>query len=66
MYFDNLTIAGLLVVSLYGLLPLLFRGEILRVEGDDALDRANVREKPPRDGNRPPIGSRQEQPEPCR
>jgi hypothetical protein len=34
MYFDNVTIAGVLAASLYGLLPLLFRGEFLRVNED--------------------------------
>lgn len=32
MYFDNLTITGLLAAGLYLLLPLLFGREILRVE----------------------------------
>ena len=32
MYFDNLTMAGLLTVALYALLPLLFGREMLRVE----------------------------------
>lgn len=35
MYFDNLTIAGTLAVSLYALLPLLFGKEFLRVHEDD-------------------------------
>jgi hypothetical protein len=34
MFFDNLTIAGLVAVSFYALLPLLFGKEILRVEED--------------------------------
>jgi len=36
MYFDNLSLAGIAVVALYGLLPLLFGRETLRVEEDDA------------------------------
>jgi hypothetical protein len=35
MYIDNLTIAGILVVIPFALLPLLFGREILRVEEDD-------------------------------
>jgi hypothetical protein len=35
MYFDSLTVAGLAAISLYALLPLVFRGEFLWVnEGD--------------------------------
>jgi hypothetical protein len=34
MYIDNLTIAGILVVASYGLVPLLFRRELLRVTED--------------------------------
>lgn len=34
MYFDNLTIAGILITAPYTLLPLLFRREILRVRED--------------------------------
>lgn len=40
MYFDNLTIAGILVVALYGLLPLLFGREIIRVEADSETQPA--------------------------
>jgi hypothetical protein len=38
MHFDNLTIAGVLVASTYGLLPLLFGREFWRVaeDGPDA------------------------------
>jgi hypothetical protein len=36
MYFDNLTIAGILVASAYGLLPLLFGRELWRVAEDGA------------------------------
>jgi hypothetical protein len=36
MYVDNLTIAGILVVSFYALLPLLFGREFLRVEDEEA------------------------------
>jgi hypothetical protein len=36
MYFDNLTIAGVLVASAYGLLPLLFGREFWRVAEDCA------------------------------
>lgn len=35
MYLDNLTLAGITVVALYGLLPFLFGRETLRVEEDD-------------------------------
>ena len=43
MYFDNLTIAGILVVALYGLLPLLFGREIIRVEEDSGEARPTPR-----------------------
>lgn len=36
MYFDNLTIAGVLVAAAYALLPLLFGREFWRVADDDA------------------------------
>jgi hypothetical protein len=36
MYIDNLTIAGVLIVSAYALLPLLFGREFFRVEDDEA------------------------------
>jgi uncharacterized membrane protein YqiK len=39
MFFDHLTIAGIIVVSLYGLLPVLFGKEFYRV---DAEDESNV------------------------
>ena len=35
MIFDNLSIAGIVIVSLYGLLPLIFREEMIRVEDED-------------------------------
>ena len=35
MYIDNLTIAGILAASIYGLLPMLFGREFLRVEDDE-------------------------------
>ena len=38
MYFDNLTIAGILMVAPYALLPLLFGREMLRI-ADDQLER---------------------------
>ena len=34
MFFDNLTVAGVAIVSLYGFLPLLFGREFIRVEDD--------------------------------
>lgn len=34
MYFDNLTIAGILMVAPYALLPLLFGRELVRVADD--------------------------------
>jgi hypothetical protein len=34
MIFDNLSIAGTFIVSLYGLMPLLFRKELIRVEDE--------------------------------
>ncbi|WP_295883925.1 hypothetical protein [uncultured Thiohalocapsa sp.] len=36
MYFDNLTIAGMLVAGAYALLPVLFGRELWRVREDDA------------------------------
>ena len=35
MFFDHLTFAGIAIVSLYGLLPLLFGKELLRVEEEE-------------------------------
>lgn len=49
MYFDNLTLAGIAAVTVYGLLPFLFGREMLRVEedGDDPKVVAGT------DGQRP-------------
>ena len=66
MYFDNLTIAGILVVSLYGLLPLLFGGEILRVNEHDAKTRSSRRTRPARSASDAAARDCHEQPEPCR
>ena len=65
MYFDNLTIAGIFVVSLYGLLPLLFGGEILRVNERDANTRRRAPDRPTRSANESRVRDCPEQPEPC-
>jgi hypothetical protein len=41
MYFDNLTIAGILAAALYAFLPLLFGRETLHVEEDTDDDRSH-------------------------
>ena len=43
MYIDNLTIAGVVVASLYGLLPLFFGRKLLRVDEDDEDTDRQVR-----------------------
>jgi hypothetical protein len=35
MFFDHLSLAGILVVSFYGLLPFLFGKEFFRVDAED-------------------------------
>lgn len=65
MYFDNLTIAGIVAVSLYALLPVLFGKEILRVEDDTAESG-----RPSAHGSddiavAPGIRGRSDCPEPC-
>ena len=40
MYFDNLSLAGIAVVAVYGLLPFVFGREMLRVEEDGDDPRA--------------------------
>lgn len=49
MYFDNLSLAGIAVVALYGLLPFVFGRETLRVEeegGDAKLAAATGQHRP--------------------
>jgi hypothetical protein len=38
MYIDQLTIAGMLTVGLYALLPLLFGREVIRVDDEAAAE----------------------------
>ena len=42
MYFDNLTLAGILMTVPYALLPLLFGQEILRVREDRSSGESSV------------------------
>lgn len=46
MYLDNLTIAGLLITSLYALVPLLFGKETLRVEDDQDIEQSRSSRRP--------------------
>jgi hypothetical protein len=46
MYFDNLTIAGIVAASLVAFVPLVFGREILRVEDDQSADGSRGSEDP--------------------
>jgi hypothetical protein len=57
MYFDNLTIAGLVTAGLYLLLPLLFGRELVRVEEEsDPSSRSERPASPPLESAAEPCG----------